>query len=353
MLSLESHASRLASESRLSALRATGLLDDKINEVLDRVSRLATSILGVPIAAVSLVTDEAQYFTGMAGIDGWAGERRGTPIAYSFCQHVVATERPFIVNDARDNPLVRNNPALVELNVVAYAGVPLTNSDGETLGAFCAIDKKAHNWTDAQVAVLQDLAAAAMSEIELRATVRALAKSRDELIAAQNRLRDQATRDELTGLLNRRGFGDHARQYLANAQRLATPFLVLNFDLDEFKSINDRLGHDAGDQALIEMAALLKQVFRTADVIARMGGDEFAVLVSNTASEGAPLVLSRFQTALDERNALPNREYRLRTSVGVSAFDPSTPLNLAQLIRKADVEMYEHKRAGKLAGAAA
>lgn len=353
MLSLESHASRLSSQSRLSALRATGLLDDNTNAVLDRVARLATGMLNVPISLVSLVTDEAQYFAGLAGLTGWAADGRGTPLAYSFCQHVVTLEKPFIVNDASVHPLVRENLAFRELDVVAYAGVPLTTREGETLGAFCAIDTQPHAWTPAQIAVLEDLAAAAMSEIELRAALRALAKSHEEVLAMQARLREQATRDDLTGLLNRRGFSEHARQYLASAQRAGTPFLVLNFDLDEFKSINDRLGHDAGDQALIEMSAVLRQVFREADVVARLGGDEFAVLVSNTALVERDIVITRFRDALAQRNAMPNREYTLLTSIGVAAFDASAPVSLAQLMRRADVEMYEQKRAGKLSGAAA
>ena len=350
MLSLESHASRISSSSRLAAIRATGLLDDTTNDVLDRVARLARGLLGTPIANVSIVSSEAQYFVGMSG---WAAWARSTPLAYSFCQHVVAAESAFIVNDARDHPLVCESLGYLKLNVVAYVGVPLTTQDGETLGAFCAIDDVPREWTFEQVAILQDLAAVAMAEIELRAALRALAKSQDELLVMQTRLRTQATRDELTGLHNRRGFSEHARQHLATAQRSGTPFFLLNLDLNDFKSINDRLGHDAGDQALIEMAAILKQVFRTADVIARMGGDEFIVLVSNSGTDEVHLVIARLFVALDHHNAQPHRDYHLATSIGIATFDPAAPVHLAQLLRKADVELYEHKRAGKLSAAAA
>ena len=353
-LTVEAHVARLTSPSRLAALEATGLLDGVANDVLDRLTRLTTRLLEVPVALVSLVDDRGQHFPGLTGLLGWPGDQRGTPLSHSFCQHVVATDRPLLIEDAGTNALVRNNLAFGELGVVAYLGVPLRTSEGETLGSLCAINSHQIQWTPEQVATLEDLAAAAMAEIELRVTTRALIARQAELEAAHsalqaanNRLQVQAVRDPLTGLLNRRGFAELARQHLATARRLGTPVVVAVMDLDGFKQINDTLGHDVGDEALVDMAALLKKTCRDADLVARLGGDEFALLLTNTTETDVAVIRTRLETALASLNAEPGREYRLASSMGMVSWIAEAPVSMAVLLKEADVAMYVDKRARK------
>ncbi len=351
------HHARLTSPTRLAALQSSGLLDGAATPVLDRLARLVTRLLGVPIALVSLVDDRGQHFPGLAGLGGWAGEARGTPLTHSFCQHVVATDRMLLVEDASIHPLVRENLAFKDLGVVAYAGVPLRTADGETLGALCAIDTAPVAWRPEQVATLEDLAAAAMAEIELRATTRALLlsqenlqASRDALQIAHDRVKAQSVRDQLTGLLNRRGFSDAARQQLAVAQRSGDPFLVAALDLDGFKKINDTFGHDVGDEALTEMAVILTETFRASDVIARFGGDEFVLLLTNTGEAELDAVRTRLEGALAAHNAAAGREFALATSLGLTSWEPATSRPLPVLLKEADDAMYAEKRARKSVG---
>ncbi len=159
---------RLADAARLAALRSTGLVEAPPPEVLERLTRAATNLLGVPVALISLVDDEQQWFAGLSGLTGWAAEQRHTPLSHSFCQYVVAHQAPLIVNDAASHPFLHASPAIVDLSVRAYAGVPLTTASGQTLGAFCAIDTQPREWTEEQVNGLRDLAMAATSELELR-----------------------------------------------------------------------------------------------------------------------------------------------------------------------------------------
>lgn len=346
----EQHRARLTSPSRLAALHASGLLDGTVNPVLDRLTRLAAGFLGVPIALVSLVDDQGQHFPGMTGLGGWAAARRGTPLSYSFCQHVVASERPFVVDDASMHPLVMENLGFTELGVVAYAGVPLRTVEGETLGALCAVDTVPVHWTPEQIATLEDLAAAAMAEVELRSTMLALLASRTQLEAAHERLRVQAVHDGLTGLLNRRGFAEASRQQVALATRTGTPLLVVALDLDGFKQINDTHGHSVGDAALVEMAVVLKATCRTSDLVARLGGDEFVLMLMNTPPGDADKVRARLDAALAARNAEPGREYALVTSIGIVAWEPDasgTQASIPALLQAADLAMYAHKRAGR------
>ena len=163
---------RLRDPARLAALRESALLDSPPDEAFDRLTRLVTRLLHVPVALVSLVAEDHQYFKSTVGPpELWASGRR-TALTHSFCQHVVATGEPLVVGDARRHPLVRDNLAVTELNVIAYAGVPLRTSAGFALGAFCAIDGRPRAWRDEEVGVLRDLAAAATSEMELLAAAR-------------------------------------------------------------------------------------------------------------------------------------------------------------------------------------
>ena len=353
-LTVKTHVARLTSPSRLAALEATGLLDGAANDVLDRLTRLTTRLLEVPMALVSLVDDRSQHFPGLTGLGGWAGDQRGTPLSHSFCQHVVTTDRPLLIEDASTNALVRNNLAFSEMGVVAYLGVPLRTSEGETLGSLCAMNSQQSHWTPEQVATMEDLAAAAMAEIELRATTRALIARQEELEAARtalqaanNRLQVQAVRDPLTGLLNRRGFAELARQHLATARRLGTPVVVVMMDLDGFKQINDTLGQDVGDEALVDMAALLKKTCRDADLVARLGGDEFALLLTNTTETDVAVIRTRLETALASLNAEPGREYRLASSMGMVSWSAKAPVSMAVLLKEADAAMYADKRVRK------
>jgi GAF domain-containing protein len=125
---------------RLAALRETALLDSPAEDAFDRLTRLARRVLNVPVAIVSLVDDHRQFFKSADGLpEPWAS-RRETPLSYSFCQHVVTRAAPLVVEDARLDPLVRDNLAVRDLGVIAYAGMPLTLASGHVLGSFAAID---------------------------------------------------------------------------------------------------------------------------------------------------------------------------------------------------------------------
>lgn len=331
----------LSDPARLAMLRASGLLDGAEDIVLDRLARLVTRLLRVPISLVSLVNDEGQHFPGLSGLGGRAGAARGTPLTHSLCKRVVESDAPVVLDDLDADERDAAQPARVDLGVVAYAGVPLRSSAGLTLGALCAIDTKAVPWSAEQIEILEDLATAAVAEIELRATLSALA-------AAHEKMREQALHDPLTGLQNRRGFSEAARQHMALCKRSEIPFVLCALDLNDFKTINDRFGHDAGDAALVEMAALLKRTFRDSDILCRAGGDEFIVLVSATPASEILTVQNRVESALARRNASLPREIPLSSSIGSAAWSPDSHCSFSDLLRVADEAMYDHKRRTKV-----
>ena len=162
----------LVDPARLAALHESALLDAPVSESFDRLTRFATAALHTPVALVSLVDVDRQFFLSSVGLgEPWATARE-TPLSHSFCQHVVSSGQPLIVTDARQHPLVCDNLAIRDLGVIAYAGVPLVDPTGAVLGSFCAIDTVPRRWDDAEVAILRDLAAQAQTELALRAALR-------------------------------------------------------------------------------------------------------------------------------------------------------------------------------------
>lgn len=169
----------------------------------------------------------------------------------------------------------------------------------------------------------------------------------------ENALRELATVDELTDVLNRRGLHAVADEHLRLARRLRKGLYCLFMDLNGFKRINDTLGHKVGDQALIETARLLKNTFRESDVIARVGGDEFVVLALETGSNSANRMIARLQEKLSAANAQTGRKYQISFCIGVARYDPGQECSIADLVARADGLMYEQKQALRNAQAAA
>jgi GAF domain-containing protein len=166
------HDVGLADQRRLKALRDAGLLTDTPEEAFDRFTRLAAMIVEVPITLFTVVDDENQYFKSQHGLQEPLATTRQTPLSHSFCQYVILSSAPLEVVDAREHPTVKGNPAIEELEVIAYLGVPLITRKGETLGSLCAIDRRPREWTERDRIVLKDLAAATVTEIELRRVTR-------------------------------------------------------------------------------------------------------------------------------------------------------------------------------------
>ncbi len=160
-------------------------------------------------------------------------------------------------------------------------------------------------------------------------------------------LRAMSLTDDLTGIYNRRGFMTLAQQQLKMANRMRVGLLLLFADLDGMKSINDTFGHLEGDRVLVDTAEVLKETFRESDVIARMGGDEFAVIALEESEFSDEVIISRLQKNLAARNAGKNRPYALSLSIGITHYRPEDPCNIDELLEKADKLMYEQKRMKK------
>jgi diguanylate cyclase (GGDEF)-like protein len=310
--------------TRLDTLRSLNILDTSPEERFDRLTRLAKRLFNVPIALISLVDADRQWFKSCQGLNATETSRD-----VSFCGHAILSDEILLVPDAalderfHDNPLVTGDP-----RIRFYAGCPLTVPNGSKLGTLCLIDREPRALDEDDRKLLRDLAR--MAEQEIAAV-------------------QLATMDELTLLSNRRGFlalGQHALNLCA---RLDRPALMLFFDLDGFKQINDRFGHAEGDRALTHFASILMKTFRDSDVVGRLGGDEFVVLMTDVEEAGCNAALARLQRAVDDLNHTARRGYDIRFSVGALAYDRARHPSLAALLEAADGLMYEVKRGKKVA----
>ncbi len=309
--------------ARIDTLRALNILDTAPEERFDRLTRLARRLFGVPIALVSLVDSNRQWFKSCTGLD--ASE---TPRDISFCGHAIHGDDIFLISDAsmderfKDNPLVTGEP-----HIRFYAGCPLSVANGSKLGTLCVIDRDPREFSEEDLELLHDLAR--MAEQELTAI-------------------QLATMDELTLLSNRRGFMALGAHACSLCRRLEKQASLMYFDLDGFKQINDEFGHAEGDRALVGFAEVLKRTFRDSDVVGRLGGDEFAVLATNAGEEGVGRALERLAGAVDDYTARASRGYDIAYSVGATELDVARHASIEDLMAEADALMYERKRARRV-----
>lgn len=313
----------LGEQTRLDALRSLNILDSNPEERFDRLTRLAKRLFGVPIALVSLVDADRQWFKSCVGL-----KATETPRDVSFCGHAILQDDIFLIPDASvderfsDNPLVTENP-----HVRFYAGCPLAVPNGSKLGTLCIIDVVPRDLSPDDLSLLRDLAR--MAEQELAAV-------------------QLATMDELTLLSNRRGFIALAQHAINICKRVGKPASLLFIDMDRFKEVNDRFGHAEGDRALRSFASALKNTFRDSDVIGRLGGDEFVVLLTDASPQASVEALTRLQSSIDSLNQDSQRGYELLFSVGQLSYEQQRHASIDDLLRDADALMYERKRAKRV-----
>lgn len=303
---------------RLASLRDSGLPDVGHCPALDRLTRLAKHVFQVPLAMVNIVDEHTLHVLSRDGEPVNLSPRHS-----SFCGYAILGDAALVVEDARldarfaDNPLVAGHPG-----IRFYAGIPLRLRDGACVGTLCVMGNTPRRLSTVELSVLSDLGALA----------------EDEFAAI-----GAATTDELTGLFNRRGFIQLVHFVLSVARRRAEPLTLGWLDLDRFKTINDRYGHDEGDKALKAMAGLMRAAFREADLLVRFGGDEFAVLFADTDEQGAWIAMQYLAEQVESYNARRLHPWSLHFSWGLSEFDHNAN-DMQQWLKNADEKMYTMKR---------
>ncbi|RMB39187.1 diguanylate cyclase with GAF sensor [Sphingomonas sp. PP-CE-3A-406] len=309
--------------ARVFALGRLNVLDTSIEEPFEKIVTLVRTVLAVPISTVTLVDRDRQWFKARRGV-----AVSETPRSVSFCTHTIQQREPFVVEDAQSDERFASSPLVTGApHIRSYAGVPLRTPEGYNVGALCAMDTRPRRFSPADVAILSNFANIVCDELELR------------MIAQV---------DHLTGALTRRGFLEQAERELSRVKRYGRPSSMVMLDVDHFKIVNDTYGHGAGDQVLKRIAELAGVAIRPTDVFGRLGGEEFAVILSETDAEQALVVAERLRTAIaDEPIRLSNgTALRVSASFGIMPLLPSIS-SVTSWIEGADQMLYAAKVEGR------
>ena len=183
---------KILDEARLEKLYSLDLLDTQAEESFDRFTQLASDILGVPVSLITLIDANRGFLKSRSGLPETVAPEQIVPLTHSFCKYLVQTQDVLLVEDARRDDRVIDNPAILDMNVIAYAGVPIKLSDGNILGAFCAIDSQPRQWSERDVRILKNLAASIVTEIELREEITRREEAEDTLRGSEEKFRQAA-----------------------------------------------------------------------------------------------------------------------------------------------------------------
>jgi diguanylate cyclase (GGDEF)-like protein len=441
---------------RLEKLYSYNILDSLPEEEYNRVVRIAAKIFDMPMAVISLIECDRQWFKAQIGTTNTELDRN-----LSFCSHAICQDGVMVIEDASRHPDFSDNPFVKgKSHLRFYAGAPLHASDGINLGTLAILDTKPRTFSDNQRETLSDLAAMVMDSLEMRRLIkRADAAERrfhdameclpdgfvwfdqdDRLVYCNSRYREVyakcakhivpgarfedilrkgvdlgqfpdaigneeawivnrlerhrnpgaaieqrlpgdvwlkieerrtsegglvgfrsditelkqqerelarlAWTDSLTNALNRHRFMELAQNEIDRSWRHGKQASLIVVDVDHFKNINDRNGHAAGDQVLKSAVERWKHVLRSHDLMGRIGGEEFSVLLPEIGAEGAMKVAEKMRAAISD---LPfefeGQLLRVTVSIGIATLSPAE--DLPELMRRADLALYEAKKTGR------
>jgi diguanylate cyclase (GGDEF)-like protein len=309
-------------QERLAALDRCDILDTPAEESFDRITRLTKRLFGVSIATVTFIDGHRQWFKSQIGMSDCE-----SPKGPAFCNVAIREARPLVVPDAlADERFFQNPLVLGEPRIRFYAGVPLSAPGGQIIGTLCAMDQAPRSFDPEELATLSDLAGIVMNELELRTL---------------------AATDGLTGALCRRAFKDEGARALALALRHGHELSCVAFDLDHFKAVNDNHGHAVGDLVLTESVAACRARLRKSDLVGRIGGEEFAILLPHAGRKDAMDIAEKMRAAIAHlRVAGRDAPVSASASFGVATLDRSVG-DIDALLKRADTALYAAKEDGR------
>ena len=315
---------------RQRALEAYQVLDRKVDPVFDSIVRFAAELCDAPIGLLSLIDRDRQWFLARHGLDV-----EETPRIHSLCAHAILTDALTETPDARkdnrfcDSALVTGFPG-----IRFYAAHPITTREGFNIGTICVAAPAVKRLKPFQRWALKHLAMLVIMLLD----------SQKAAFEQEQQLRHMATHDNLTSLPNRVLGRDRLQTALARAHRNGTTLALLFIDLDNFKLINDTHGHAAGDELLSKIGRRLVAATRETDTVARWGGDEFVVILTDISNASdAESKRKEFLQALDSKYRIGDDSISVSASIGLAIY-PNDGKTEKALLHHADRAMYGQKR---------
>ena len=299
---------------RLETLRNLKILDTESEERFDRVTRLARRVFGAPIALVSLVDNDRQWFKSRQGIEVTETSRE-----ISFCGHAILDDGVMVVNDAHDDERFSDNPLVTsDPNIRFYAGYPLSAPDGSKVGTLCIIDREPRQLQDEDVSLLEELGQMVEEELAVASMMH---------------------NDPVTGLANGFGFSVIGKHLIAMCDRTDVPASLLLLRFVNHHLIEGFEGPEAGDRAAIEIAQQLMASFRDSDIVGRIAVDAFAVLLVGAKLDDIEAARDRLTNRIQARNEAAATPYELEIDMLSVAHHPSRHDGIDALLRDASERM--------------
>ena len=307
-------------DARLAALQEYDVLDTSPEQPFERIIGLVRKLIDVPMATITFVDQDRQWFKARRGLALSEMAR-----SISVCDHTIRDVRPLVVPDLTADPRFAHLPCTTDPDPIqAYLGIPLVTEDNFALGALCAMDHEPREFTPDQIAVLSEFALLVVDWLEMR------------------RL---AQTDFLTGTMARRAFLQSLEKQIARCRRSGRPAVLALFDIDHFKRVNDTFGHAAGDQVLRIVSTLCHDGLREGDVLARIGGEEFAILLPETTAEDGKAIVERLRVAI-EGASIGDPGLRVTASFGLAPYRDELAFPDVWL-SDADRMLYRAKESGR------
>ncbi|HTI87264.1 MAG TPA: sensor domain-containing diguanylate cyclase [Alphaproteobacteria bacterium] len=307
---------------RLSALHRYDLSGTGQDKAFQRIVDLVQTVLNVPMSAVTLIDAERQWIKAGAGMAVGSGPRE-----FAFCNETIKQRGPLAVTDATLDGRFAHNPGVTGApHIRSYLGVPLTTPEGYNIGSLCAIDTEPRPFDARQAGILSTLA---------------------QIVVEQFELRQIARQDAMTGALTRRGLLAEVEKEFLRATRYDRPSALMVIDVDNFRVINDRHGHPAGDAVLVSIANACMSAMRKSDVFGRIGGEEFAMLLPETEADDARDAAERIRHIVESTIVETSSQLiRATVSIGIAPVPAGSEDALAWL-SEADIALYEAKQFGR------
>ncbi|SHG59407.1 diguanylate cyclase (GGDEF) domain-containing protein [Kaistia soli DSM 19436] len=315
---------------RLEALAQYGILDTARDERYDRIARIAAKAYAADIAFLSFVDAQQQWM-----------KAKTSDVLHDFvardasvCTLVISSGESLVFEDMRTAPELEGHPLARDMPWRFYASVPIRGEGSNVLGTLCIMRTDPGTPADFELETLLDLAAITSHELSLT--------------LHNTQLREQSNTDSLTGIHNRRKLDEEMPRAIRRSTRTSTPATLLLIDLDHFKEVNDRLGHQAGDDLLARFAAFLQSFPRRPDdVLARFGGEEFALILAGTDEDGGVAVATRIIASLAKTQMPHPARGQLSASIGIAALGAADDKN--SWLARADRALYLAKGLGRAA----
>ncbi len=337
---------------RLAALQRYGILDTLPEESYDDLVAIAAGICNTPMASVSLIDADRKWMKARHGLS-----MTEIPRKEAFGAHVIlCPEEVMVVKDAHADARFRDIPLVAGSSGVRfYAGAPLIASNGAAVGTLCVMDRTPRELEKFQIEALSALSHQVVALLELGVAHRELSnhlserewyerqlqRHQNELIAENRQLTELSRTDTLTGLLNRRAFNALIERAIATAVIDCSGLAMAIVDIDHFKIINDRHGHPAGDRSLVSVAHALDECCGESSAVARIGGEEFAIVLTDRDADDALLQCEGMRAAVETLGD----DIQLTVSIGIAKLRIGDAVG--DLFKRADDALYEAKRGGR------